>query len=72
MSSLEQLLSLFDLSIPFSEQELKVAKKKVWMLHPDKHIHNPSIKTHYLKYLDAYKKMNPFIIIFNTKRTKKN
>jgi len=56
MSSLEQLLSLFDLSIPFSEQELKVAKKKVWMLHPDKHIHNPSIKTHYLKYLDAYKK----------------
>ena len=57
MSSLEQLLSLFDLSIPFSEHDLKVAKKKVWMLHPDKHIHNPSIKTHYLKYLDAYKKI---------------
>lgn len=57
MSSLEQLLSFFDLKIPFSEADLKIAKKKVLMLHPDKHIHNPTIKTHYLKYLEAYKKI---------------
>ena len=62
MSSLEQLLSLFDLSIPFTESDLKTAKKKVWLLHPDKHIKNPSIKIHYLKYLDAYKKLE---VIYN-------
>ena len=55
--SLEQLLSLFDLTIPFSERDLKIAKKKVLMLHPDKHPNNPSIKLQYLKYLDAYKKL---------------
>lgn len=60
--SLEELLSLFDLSIPFNETDLKIAKKKVLMLHPDKHIHNPSIQTYYLKYLEAYKKL---VILYN-------
>ena len=62
MSSLEHLLSLFDLRIPFNENDLKIAKKKVLMLHPDKHIHNPSVKAHYIKYLDAYKKLE---VIYN-------
>jgi len=62
MSSLEQLLSLFDLSIPFTEVDLKIAKKKVYMLHPDKHINNPSIEPHYTKYLNAYKKLE---VIYN-------
>lgn len=55
--SLESLLSMFDLTIPFSENDLRIAKKKVLMLHPDKHIHRSDIKDHYLKYLDAYKKI---------------
>lgn len=55
--SLESLLSMFDLTIPFSENDLRIAKKKVLMLHPDKHIHRPDIKEYYLKYLDAYKKI---------------
>jgi hypothetical protein len=60
--SLEELLSMFDLNIPFTETDLKKAKKKVLMLHPDKHIHNPSIPTYYLKYLEAYKKL---VILYN-------
>ena len=34
--SVEELLGLFDLSYQFSEDEMKRAKKKVLMLHPDK------------------------------------
>ena len=60
--SLEELLSMFDLNIPFTETDLKKAKKKVLMLHPDKHLHNPSIPTYYLKYLEAYKKL---VILYN-------
>jgi len=62
MSSLEQLLSLFDLTIPFNERDLKVAKKKVLMLHPDKNRNIPNIKNHYIKYLEAYQKLE---LIFN-------
>lgn len=67
--TLESLLSMFDLTIPFSESDLRVAKKKVHMLHPDKHIHNPTIKEHYLKYLDAYKKIET-IYYYTRKNTK--
>ena len=62
MSSLEQLLSLFDLTIPFNERDLKVAKKKVLMLNPDKNRNIPNIKNHYIKYLEAYQKLE---LIFN-------
>ena len=60
--SLEELLSMFDLNIPFTEHDLKIAKKKVLMLHPDKHVNNQSIQTYYLKYLEAYKKL---VILYN-------
>jgi len=55
--SLESLLSMFDLSVPFSDSDLQAAKKKVLMLHPDKHVRHPEMKHHYLKYLDGYKKL---------------
>lgn len=57
MSSLEELLSLFDLSIPFNSNDLKIARKKVLMLHPDKNINQPNIKTYYEKYKNAYEKL---------------
>ena len=62
MSSLEQLLSMFDLKIPFNESDLKIAKKKVLMLHPDKNLNTPGINEYYLKYLEAYKRVE---IIYN-------
>jgi hypothetical protein len=55
--TLESLLSMFDLSVPFSDSDLQAAKKKVLMLHPDKHVRHPEMKHHYLKYLDGYKKL---------------
>jgi len=57
MSSLESLLSLFGLTIPFSKDDLKHAKRKVNMLHPDKHYNNADIKLEYDKYLRAYNKI---------------
>ena len=53
----DELFSLFNLSIPITLSDLKKAKKKVLMLHPDKNIGVPDIKDIYLKYLHAYKKL---------------
>ena len=57
MSELEELLGLFDLSIPFNAIDLKSARKKVLMLHPDKNINQPNIKIYYEKYKNAYEKL---------------
>lgn len=57
MSNLEELLDMFQLSIPFTKDDLKKVKKKVLMLHPDKHVHNPNIHAIYEKYKNAYLKL---------------
>jgi hypothetical protein len=67
--TLETLLSMFNLTIPFTEDDLRIAKKKVLMLHPDKHVHRKDVKDYYLKYLDAYKKIE--VIYHYTKHNNK-
>ena len=57
MSNLEELLDMFQLSIPFTKDDLKKVKKKVLMLHPDKHINNPDIHDIYEKYKNSYTKL---------------
>jgi hypothetical protein len=53
----DELFIMFNLSIPITISDLKRAKKKLLMLHPDKNIGVPNINNVYLKYLKAYKKL---------------
>lgn len=62
MSSLEELLSMFNLTIPFNENDLKEVRKKVLMLHPDKNINKSNSKIYYEKYKNAYQKL---CVIYN-------
>lgn len=54
---LNELLEMFNLTIPVSPNDIKMAKKKVLMLHPDKNPDIIDIKHIYLKYLQAYNKL---------------
>ena len=51
---LQKLLLLFDLDYEFNESDLKRAKKKVLMLHPDKSSVHESL---FIFFVQAYKKL---------------
>ena len=55
--NLNELLEMFNLTIPISPNDIKIAKKKVLMLHPDRNIGVLGITKIYLKYLQAYNKL---------------
>ncbi len=54
MALLKELLDLFEIK-ELTELELKIAKKKVLMLHPDKN--KVDTKEHYLYFKNAYEKL---------------
>jgi hypothetical protein len=54
MAQLKELLDLFEIK-ELNEKELKMAKKKVLMLHPDKN--KVDTKEHYIHFKNAYEKL---------------
>ena len=54
MAQLKELLDLFEIK-ELNERELKIAKKKVLMLHPDKN--KVDTKEHYIHFKNAYEKL---------------
>jgi hypothetical protein len=54
MAQLKELLDLFEIK-ELNEKELKIAKKKVLMLHPDKN--KVDTKEHYIHFKNAYDKL---------------
>jgi len=54
MTQLKELLDLFEIK-ELNEKELKIAKKKVLMLHPDKN--KVDTKEYYLNFKNAYEKL---------------
>lgn len=64
--TLEELLDLFDLKLPLTEKDIKMSKKKVMLLHPDKNNGVENINQIFIKYIQAYKKLEK-IYSFTTK-----
>lgn len=69
--TLEELLSLFDLKMPLTEEDLKISKKKVLLLHPDKNKGVQNINNIFIKYVQAYKSLEKLYTFTNTSRSKK-
>jgi len=63
--SLEEILNLFDLTYEFDTEQLKRAKKKVLMIHPDKSKLDP-------KYFIFYKKAYETVFSFYEQRMREN
>lgn len=70
--TLEELLTLFDLDLPLTENDIKMSKKKVMLLHPDKNKGVENINSIFIKYIQAYKRLEKLYTFTNSSRNKKN
>jgi curved DNA-binding protein CbpA len=69
--TLEELLLLFDLKLPLNEKDIKLSKKKVLLLHPDKNKNVKNINDIFIKYKNAYQKLEKLNEFTNLKRGKR-
>lgn len=63
--SLNDLLQLFDIKLPISEQDIKDAKKKVLLLHPDKNQHIHNIHDIFIKFKKSYETLEQVFYFTN-------
>ena len=70
--TLDDLLNLFQLEMPITEEDIKLSKKKVLLLHPDKNRNVNNINEIFIKYNKSYKKLLMLYQYTNSKNSKKD